>query len=69
MTAADGETVTLVSDFDISHLVEEVVNILYTGQRASEHVTTTTERRSSSVNSGHLSNLHFGHQDQMSVVV
>jgi hypothetical protein len=69
VTAADGETVTLVSDFDISQLVEEVANILYTGQRASEHVATTRERRSSSVDSSHLINLHFDHQDQMSVVV
>ncbi|KAJ5297889.1 hypothetical protein N7508_008138 [Penicillium antarcticum] len=69
VAAAEGETVNLISDFDISQLVEEVANIQYTGQKASEHVGAVRERRSSSVDSGSLIDLHFGHQDQMSVVI
>ncbi|KAJ5761997.1 uncharacterized protein N7511_005379 [Penicillium nucicola] len=69
VTAAEGETMNLLSDFDIGHLVEEVVNIQYTGQKASEHVTAVRERRSSSVDSGNLINLHFNDQEQMSVII
>jgi hypothetical protein len=73
VAATEGETVNLVSEFDISELIEEVANILYTGQKASDHFTTARERRSSSVSSSvdsdHLINLHFSHRDQMSVVI
>jgi hypothetical protein len=44
---SEGDTVNLASDFDVSHLVEEVTNVLYNGNRAPGQLTQGTRKMSS----------------------
>ncbi|CAI7656301.1 unnamed protein product [Penicillium crustosum] len=66
---SENDTTNLVSDFDISHLVEEVADILYTGQRAPEQVNQLAKRMSSNKEAGDSITKDFRTQNQMSVVI
>ncbi|KAK4866153.1 hypothetical protein LT330_008494 [Penicillium expansum] len=66
---SENDTANLVSNFDISHLVEEVADILYTGQRAPEQVSQLAKRMSSSNEAGDSITKDFRTQNQMSVVI
>ncbi|CAG8230049.1 unnamed protein product [Penicillium nalgiovense] len=66
---SENDTANLVSDFNISHLVEEVADILYTGQRAPEQVGQLAKRMSSISEAGDPIIKDSRAQNQMSVVI
>ncbi|OQE37829.1 hypothetical protein PENCOP_c009G03672 [Penicillium coprophilum] len=66
---SENDTANLVSDFNISHLVEEVANILYTGQRAPEQVSQLAQRMSSNKEAADSIIKDSSTQNQMSVVI
>ncbi|OQE80096.1 hypothetical protein PENNAL_c0048G11106 [Penicillium nalgiovense] len=66
---SENDTANLVSDFNISHLVEEVADILYTGQRAPEQVGQLAKRMSSISEAGDPITKDSRAQNQMSVVI
>ncbi|KAJ5185891.1 CheY-like superfamily [Penicillium cf. griseofulvum] len=63
------DTANLVSDFNISHLVEEVADILYTGQRAPEQVSQLAKRMSSNKEATDSITKDSSTQNQMSIVI
>ncbi|OQE06694.1 hypothetical protein PENVUL_c017G04439 [Penicillium vulpinum] len=65
----ENDPANLVSDFDISHLVEEVADILYTGQRAPEQVSQLAKRISSNKEATDSIAKEFSAQNQMSIVI
>ncbi|KAJ5494652.1 CheY-like superfamily [Penicillium fimorum] len=66
---SENDTANLVSDFNISHLVEEVADILYTGQRAPEQVSQLAKRMSSNKEATDSITKDSSAQNQMSVVI
>ncbi|KAF9249004.1 hypothetical protein DTO013E5_8159 [Penicillium roqueforti] len=65
----ENDTANLISDFNISHLVEEVADILYTGQRAPEQVSQLAKRMSSNKEACDSISKDSRAQNQLSVVV
>jgi signal transduction histidine kinase len=66
---SENDTANLVSDFNISYLVEEVADILYTGQRAPEQVGQLAKRMSSDKEAGDSITSDLRAQNQLSVVI
>jgi hypothetical protein len=66
---SENDTANLVSDFDISLLVEEVANILYAGQRAPEQVPQLASRIASKVEAADFGDMEFRAKNQSSVVI
>jgi hypothetical protein len=66
---SENDTANLVSDFNISHLVEEVADILYTGQRAPEQVSQLAKRMSSNKEATDSITKDSSAQNQMSIVI
>ncbi|CAG7921549.1 unnamed protein product [Penicillium olsonii] len=67
--ALDSDTGNLVSDFDVSELVEEIANIMYTGHRAPTRATKTARRMSTDAGMAESSHVQFDSTGQMSIVV
>ena len=66
---SENNTANLVSDFNISHLVEEVADILHTGQRAPGQVGQLAKRMASNNEAGDRISKDSRAQNQLSVVI
>ncbi|CAG8119857.1 unnamed protein product [Penicillium salamii] len=66
---SDSEGANLVSDFDLSELVEEVANIMYTGHRAPVRVTQNSRKMSSDADVADSNPTQLSPTGQVSVVV
>ncbi|KAJ5576440.1 CheY-like superfamily [Penicillium sp. DV-2018c] len=69
VTVAENDTASLVSDFDVSHLIEEVANVLYVGQRAPEQVSQLASRITSNAEATYFGDVEVPAKNQLSIVI